>query len=125
MTTMNTLPDGTMVDSADPTLPENGYILWIPMLASYLWTNTLHAAIDYAEHCVTVFRIKDGCANELTPGLIASMKRSSVARRERITPVTLALCESGRIIPRPGILYRYEVMDGCEACAKLAAAHDD
>lgn len=34
---------------------------------------------------------------------------------------TLALCEQGKLILRPGLTYRFEPIEGCEACAKLLA----
>jgi len=37
--------------------------------------------------------------------------------------VSLALCEASRIVLRPGVTYRFLKMEGCEACARDAAAY--
>lgn len=37
--------------------------------------------------------------------------------------VELALCEAGRVMPRPGVLYRFTVRPGCKACAEAEAPY--
>ncbi|MEL0118531.1 MAG: hypothetical protein VXB01_06280 [Opitutae bacterium] len=37
-----------------------------------------------------------------------------------LTVIELALCESDFIIPRPNLLYKYYVGEGCEKCAAIA-----
>lgn len=36
-------------------------------------------------------------------------------------PMEMALCEASRVILRPGLLYRFSVVEGCQACAERAS----
>jgi hypothetical protein len=37
----------------------------------------------------------------------------------------LALCEQDAVILKPDQLYRFEVVEGCEKCARLAGAYKE
>lgn len=37
----------------------------------------------------------------------------------------LALCEQEAVVLRPNVLYRFEVVEGCKKCAKLARVYED
>lgn len=37
--------------------------------------------------------------------------------------IEMALCEAGRLMLRPNVLYRFTVRDGCKACADAAAPY--
>lgn len=43
------------------------------------------------------------------------------ADNQMVSVRVLALCESTRLVLRPGELYRFEVVPGCSSCAELAA----
>ena len=49
-----------------------------------------------------------------------SDQRESVEERPHI----LALCEAAHLILRPGDLYRFEAVPGCETCKSLAEASE-
>lgn len=45
-------------------------------------------------------------------------------QERRNTPHILALCEAANLILRPGDLYRFEAVPGCDACTSLAEASE-